>query len=176
MALAHSLSFSHQLALSKILPTYVLYKVHKYLVPPPWKLFEINNIFFRRIFISISILVDGNVHILLEYCSQKSLLHVMKNRKVLTEPEVRYYMLQICEGVRYLHRRTILHRDLKLGNMFLTWDMMVKIGDFGLATQHQTSLSSASTLCGTPNYIAPEVLKKQGHSYEADIWALGCMM
>ena len=100
----------------------------------------------------------------------------MKNRKVLTEPEVRYYMYQICEGVRYLHRKTILHRDLKLGNMFLTWDMNVKIGDFGLATQHQASLSSASTLCGTPNYIAPEVLKKQGHGYEADIWALGCMM
>lgn len=100
----------------------------------------------------------------------------MKNRKVLTEPEVRYYMMQICEGVRYLHRKSILHRDLKLGNMFLTWDMTVKIGDFGLATQHQASLSSVSTLCGTPNYIAPEVLKKQGHSYEADIWALGCMM
>jgi serine/threonine protein kinase len=60
--------------------------------------------------------------------------------------------------------------------MFLTWDMTVKIGDFGLATQHQASISSASTLCGTPNYIAPEVLRKQGHSYEADIWALGCMM
>ena len=100
----------------------------------------------------------------------------MKNRKVLTEPEVRYYMVQICEGVRYLHRKTILHRDLKLGNMFLTWDMTVKIGDFGLATQHQASLNSVSTLCGTPNYIAPEVLKKQGHGYEADIWALGCMM
>ena len=85
----------------------------------------------------------------------------MKNRKVLTEPEVRYYMVQICEGVRYLHRKTILHRDLKLGNMFLTWDMTVKIGDFGLATQHQASISSVSTLCGTPNYIAPEVLKKQ---------------
>ena len=94
----------------------------------------------------------------------------MKNRKVLTEPEVRYYMYQICEGVRYLHRKTILHRDLKLGNMFLTWDMMVKIGDFGLATQHQTSLSSASTLCGTPNYIAPEVLKKQGHGYEGRVY------
>jgi len=119
---------------------------------------------------------DGNIHILLEYCSQKSLLHVMKNRKVLTEPEVRYYMVQICEGVRYLHRKTILHRDLKLGNMFLTWDMTVKIGDFGLATQHQASISSVSTLCGTPNYIAPEVLKKQGHGYEADVWALGCMM
>lgn len=124
---------------------------------------------------------DNNVHILLEYCSQKSLLHVMKNRKVLTEPEVRYYLVQICEGVRYLHKKTILHRDLKLGNMFLTWDMTVKIGDFGLATQHpQQQLNSGgsapTTLCGTPNYIAPEVLRKQGHGYEADIWALGCMM
>jgi serine/threonine protein kinase len=60
--------------------------------------------------------------------------HVMKTRKVLTEPEVRYYMVQICEGVRYIHQRTILHRDLKLGNMFLTWDMTLKIGDFGLVS------------------------------------------
>ena len=51
--------------------------------------------------------------------------------------------------------------ELVIGNMFLTWDMTVKIGDFGLATQHQASISSVSTLCGTPNYIAPEVLKKQ---------------
>jgi serine/threonine protein kinase len=62
----------------------------------------------------------------------------MKNRKVLTEPEVRYYMYQICEGVRYIHQRGILHRDLKLGNMFLTSDMNIKIGDFGLATQVRT--------------------------------------
>lgn len=121
----------------------------------------------------------SNVHIILEYCSMKSLLHVMKNRKVLTEPEVRYYMLQICEGVRYIHHRSILHRDLKLGNMFLTWDMTLKIGDFGLATQMPTENGPGgnnNTLCGTPNYIAPEVLRKQGHGVEADIWAMGCMM
>ena len=120
----------------------------------------------------------SNVHIILEYCAQKSLLHVMKARKVLTEPEVRYYMLQICEGVRYIHRRNILHRDLKLGNMFLTADMTLKIGDFGLATQFNSGQEkpNTTTLCGTPNYIAPEVLRKQGHGIEADIWALGCMM
>ena len=105
----------------------------------------------------------------------------MKNRKVLTEPEVRYYMVQICEGVRYIHQRGILHRDLKLGNMFLTWDMLLKIGDFGLATTMPTGSENgtggeANTLCGTPNYIAPEVLRKQGHGVEADIWAIGCMM
>ena len=104
----------------------------------------------------------------------------MKNRKVLTEPEVRYFMVQICEGVRYIHRRGILHRDLKLGNMFLTWDMTLKIGDFGLATTMPSdangSSGEANTLCGTPNYIAPEVLRKQGHGVEADIWAMGCMM
>jgi polo-like kinase 2 len=141
----------------------------------------------------------NNVHIILEYCSMKSLLHVMKARKVLTEPEVRYYMKQICEGVRYIHHRHILHRDLKLGNMFLTADMTLKIGDFGLATTFPPELmktstpnsvgsrpdskggntpttSTTTTLCGTPNYIAPEVLRKQGHGIEADVWALGCMM
>ena len=142
----------------------------------------------------------NNVHIILEYCSMKSLLHVMKARKVLTEPEVRYYLKQICEGVRYIHQHRILHRDLKLGNMFLTADMTLKIGDFGLATsfpsEHSNCVSNSiggrhdsktgssnmvtpgttTTLCGTPNYIAPEVLRKQGHGIEADIWALGCMM
>ena len=79
------------------------------------------------------------------------------------------------------HQRGILHRDLKLGNMFLTWDMLLKIGDFGLATTMPTGSENgtggeANTLCGTPNYIAPEVLRKQGHGVEADIWAIGCMM
>ncbi|CAG0879238.1 unnamed protein product [Cyprideis torosa] len=65
----------------------------------------------------------------------QSLVHVLKHRKTLTEPEVRYYMYQLVEGVRYIHQKRVIHRDLKLGNMLLTEDMMVKIGDFGLATR-----------------------------------------
>ena len=60
---------------------------------------------------------------------------MLKLRKTFTEPEVRYFMKQIIEGVRYLHSHCVLHRDLKLGNMFLTDDMGVKIGDFGLAAK-----------------------------------------
>ena len=54
--------------------------------------------------------------------------------------------------------------------------MRVKIGDFGLATQIQFDGERKRTLCGTPNYIAPEILTKAGHSTEVDIWSTGCIM
>lgn len=119
---------------------------------------------------------SDNVYIILENCSRKSLVHVLKNRKCLQEQEVRYYVRQLIEGVKYIHKNKIIHRDLKLGNMFLNKDMQVKIGDFGLATTMNHEGEKKMTVCGTPNYIAPEVLSKKGHSYEADIWAIGCIM
>nr|XP_027225033.1 serine/threonine-protein kinase PLK2-like [Penaeus vannamei] len=78
---------------------------------------------------------DANVYIILENCARRSLVHVLKHRRTLTEPEVRYYMRQLAEGVAYVHQQQVIHRDLKLGNMFLTEDMVMKIGDFGLATR-----------------------------------------
>ena len=60
---------------------------------------------------------------------------MLKHRKTLTEPEVRYFMGQLVEGVKYIQEHDIIHRDLKLGNMLLNDDMDVKIADFGLATR-----------------------------------------
>ena len=74
------------------------------------------------------------VHLLLELCPQKTLLHVSKYRKKVEEEEARYYANQITQGLNFLHSKGILHRDLKLGNMFLSDQMVVKIGDFGLAS------------------------------------------
>uniref|UniRef100_A0A8C4NVF5 Serine/threonine-protein kinase PLK n=1 Tax=Dicentrarchus labrax TaxID=13489 RepID=A0A8C4NVF5_DICLA len=117
-----------------------------------------------------------NIYILLEYCSRKSLAHILKARKVLTEPEVRYYLRQIVSGLRYLHEQEILHRDLKLGNFFVSESMELKVGDFGLAAKLEPAGNRRKTICGTPNYLSPEVLNKQGHGCESDIWALGCVM
>ncbi|XP_025161447.1 serine/threonine-protein kinase PLK1 isoform X2 [Harpegnathos saltator] len=114
-----------------------------------------------------------NVYMLLEACPRKSLMHVLKYRGKVTEPEARYYMKQMVTGVAYIHSQKVVHRDLKPGNMFLSDRMIVKIGDFGLATRPD---GQRRTICGTPNYIAPEVLYKQAYSYEADVWALGCIL
>ena len=71
----------------------------------------------------------------------------------------------------------MIHRDLKLGNLFLNDKMEVKIGDFGLATKLEFDGERKRTICGTPKYIAPEVLEgKQGHSYEVDIWSIGVII
>ena len=121
---------------------------------------------------------DVNVYILLEICPNQSLMELLKTRKRVTEPEARLFMVQIIAAVKYLHSRRVLHRDLKLGNVFFDPDMNLKIGDFGLATILPSPDSRKYTICGTPNYIAPEVLggKNTGHSFEVDVWALGIML
>jgi len=116
------------------------------------------------------------VYIVLELCRKRSLMELHKRRKAITEPETRYFLHQILLGCLYLHDNKIIHRDLKLGNVFLNDLMEVKIGDFGLATKVDFDGERKRTLCGTPNYIAPEVLGKKGHSYEVDVWSLGCIL
>lgn len=97
-------------------------------------------------------------------------------------PEIRRFMIQTCGAIKYLHQRNIVHRDLKTGNLFLDADMNVKVGDFGLAallvSQSDYGAIRRTTMCGTPNYLAPEVLEKtgKGHDEKVDLWAIGIMM
>lgn len=75
-----------------------------------------------------------------------------------------------------MHKRSVIHRDLKMGNIFLDNEMNVKIGDFGLAAVMVDDQDRRTTLCGTPNYIAPEILSKtgtRGHDNKVDTWAIG---
>ncbi|CAK8676182.1 unnamed protein product [Clavelina lepadiformis] len=117
---------------------------------------------------------DKAVCILLELCNKKSLAQYLKKKQSLGEQEVCNILQQVVAGLSHLHGKGIIHRDLKLGNILLTDDMQVKIGDFGLATR--VEWGKKKTICGTPNFIAPEVLQRQGHGPEADVWALGCLL
>lgn len=97
---------------------------------------------------------------------------MIKRRKRLTEPEAAYYLRQVVEAVEYMHENCVIHRDLKLGNLFLDKDLLIKVGDLGLATKLETVEEKRKTICGTPNYIAPEVIQgtkeTRGHSFEVD--------
>ena len=118
-----------------------------------------------------------NVYLLIEICHNQTLNELLKRRKKLTELEVQCYAVQIIKALKYLHSHRVIHRDLKLGNLFISEKMEIKVGDFGLATKLEFDGERKRTVCGTPNYIAPEILEgKTGHSYEVDVWSLGVIM
>ena len=118
-----------------------------------------------------------NVYVLLELCYNQTLHELVKRRKKLTELEAQYYVFYIVKTLQYLHNLKIIHRDLKLANIFLTENMQIKLGDFGLATQLEFDGERKRSLCGTPNYIASEILNgKTGHSFEVDIWCIGIIL
>jgi len=137
-------------------------EVHKNLVHP-------NIIRFHRYFED-----NDFVYLILELCERETMVELLKKRIRLTEPEVRYYLLQVIEAVAYMHKNFIIHRDLKLGNVLIDRNMNIKIADFGLAKQLKNDEEKRTTICGTPNYIAPEVLSGS-HSFEVDVWSIGCL-
>ena len=117
------------------------------------------------------------IYILFEMYHNQSLYELLNRRKRLTELEVQCYIVQLIKALKYLHSHRVIHRDLKLGNLFLTDKMELKVGNFDLATKLDFEGERKRTVCGTPNYIAPEILDgKYGHSYEVDIWALGIII
>lgn len=126
-------------------------------------------------------------YVSLELCSNGSLTDMMRRRKYLTMGEIRRIIIQLSGAVKHLHGRDVVHRDIKAGNIFLDADMNVKLGDFGLAAIMEPSAESGAdaktlqhirrtTFCGTPNYLAPEILSRsKGHGTSVDIWSIGIL-
>ena len=106
------------------------------------------------------------------------MLELLKQKTRLNDEEARPILLQLLSVVEHLHTNHVIHRDLKLGNLFLKHGPIIKLGDFGLATLVHGENDRKRTICGTPNYIAPEILAggERGHSYEVDIWSFGVIM
>ncbi|XP_077498673.1 serine/threonine-protein kinase PLK1-like [Amblyomma americanum] len=117
-----------------------------------------------------------NVYIILELCTRQSLEKVRRWRRILSEFEVRNLMRQLLRACEYLVQEHVIHRDLKLGNLLLTTGSQLKMADFGLATRVHYEGQLKRSICGTTNYMAPEMLTQKGYSYSADIWAVGCIM
>lgn len=118
-------------------------------------------------------------YILLERCCRFSLMDMSRQRRVFTVPEAQYIMLQLIQAADYMHSNRVIHRDLKLGNIMIDSTGCMKIGDFGFAAELSTFDEKKKTMCGTPNYIAPEILSVSttgGYGFEVDVWCLGVIL
>ncbi|CAM2722413.1 unnamed protein product [Rotaria socialis] len=120
---------------------------------------------------------DKYVYLILELCSHGDLERYLKEKKTLSESETQTIVKQVVDGLLYLHNHGIIHRDIKLSNLLLSETFEVKIADFGLAkkiplTREQTN----ETICGTPNYISPEIASRTPHSFATDVWSLGILI
>ena len=123
---------------------------------------------------------DENIVIclLMEFCSGGDLWEriaaAQRQRAVLPAATSVGWLLQIIDALRYLHSCSILHRDIKPENIFITQDdAAVKLGDFGLAKGQG---EQATTQCGTPDYMAPEVLEGRPYTIAADVFSLGAVL
>ncbi|KAK5699261.1 serine/threonine protein kinase [Elasticomyces elasticus] len=122
--------------------------------------------------------VDG-VYLVLELAPEGELFNWIVMKQKLTEAETRKVFIQLFQGVKYLHERNIVHRDIKPENiLLLDKDLNVKIADFGLAKIIGEE-SFTTTLCGTPSYVAPEILEqgnRRRYTRAVDVWSLGVVL
>lgn len=110
----------------------------------------------------------------MEFCAAGSLSDMMAIcRETLTEPQIACVMKMSLEGLKYLHARRIIHRDVKAANVLVTDSGDCKLADFGVSSDIVTTLSRKQTVIGTPNWMAPEVIKASAYNDRADIWSLG---
>jgi serine/threonine protein kinase len=119
---------------------------------------------------------DGQIYLIMEYCEDGDLKKYLR-RQPMKEKHVRYYLKQLMEGLKYLKTRNIIHRDLKPQNLLLSNDKKVlKISDFGFAKALSSEESLAETMCGTPYYMAPEIMHNKKYQSKADLWSVGIIM
>ncbi|XP_041662435.1 serine/threonine-protein kinase Nek5-like isoform X2 [Cheilinus undulatus] len=121
----------------------------------------------------------GSLYILMEYCDGGDLMKKINMQRgvYFSEEQVINWFVQICLGLKHIHDRKILHRDIKSQNIFLTnGGMKVKLGDFGIARMLNNTMELARTCVGTPYYLSPEICENRPYNNKTDIWSLGCVL
>ncbi|XP_055295804.1 cGMP-dependent protein kinase, isozyme 2 forms cD5/T2 isoform X1 [Sitodiplosis mosellana] len=115
------------------------------------------------------------LYMLMESCLGGELWTILRDKGHFDDSTTRFYTACVVEAFDYLHSRNIIYRDLKPENLLLDINGYVKLVDFGFAKKLQTSRKTW-TFCGTPEYVAPEIILNRGHDISADYWSLGVLM
>ena len=122
--------------------------------------------------------ITRTLNIVMEYADDgdlsKKIKYNLKNGLIFREDVIWDYLIQILEGINYLHENKIMHRDLKSANLFLMKDGTIKIGDLNVSKISEMGI--AYTQIGTPYYASPEIWMDKSYDYKSDIWSIGCII
>ncbi|EGR31282.1 protein kinase domain protein, partial [Ichthyophthirius multifiliis] len=113
---------------------------------------------------------------IMEYCPGGELFYHLRKIKRMNEYMAKFYFVEICQGIQFLHQKNIIYRDIKPENILLDIEGHICIGDFGLSKPNMDKNQFAYSFCGSPEYMAPEMLLKVGHSYPVDYYCLGALL
>ncbi|OCT76043.1 hypothetical protein XELAEV_18031231mg [Xenopus laevis] len=120
---------------------------------------------------------DKEIYLILEYIRGGDLFDVITESIKFTEHDAALMLIDLCEALQYIHSKHIVHRDLKPENLLVQRNpdgsKTLKLADFGLAIY---ATGPIFTVCGTPTYVAPEILSEKGYGLEVDMWATGVIL
>jgi serum/glucocorticoid-regulated kinase 3 len=116
------------------------------------------------------------LYFVLDYVNGGELFFHLQKERYFAEPRARFYAAEITSALGYLHSQGIVYRDLKPENILLDSDGHVILTDFGLCKEGLRERETTNTFCGTPEYLAPEVLRKEAYDRTVDWWCLGAVL